>query len=1024
MTFFIPKRAHNTLPSLNLGSSGDSSHASLVPVYQKDRDPTSADKGDGSGPEGITFRDACIWVNTVTYDTFFCTNANSASASWELFGGEISLGTISSSPAITSPTQGQNVGKDISVNVDVGGYSASDSSSLLRVEVLLSLSENFDGDLRVVYGNAAGQVSAPCLAQNELHYAKARFVSESLLVSAWGPVKMFRVEGATPTGVLTNPLTSEVSWNPYAEWGEDHAESQWQTSLSRTFGDSSDLGAPNSNMFSYSPNLTISEDGGNLYYLFYDNSVDNKQYAVIRQYPLSTPFKMSTASSTPSVVFDVPSITANLKGFKVSTDGSKLFIGHEMNITTIPLSTPFDLSSAGAPVLTAITGTGYGGFNNLDISQDGTKLYLNVGSSICQLTLSTPWDITTHAFEHTTSFGNTSSVAFVRGNHLYWTYTGVLGHATLATAWDISSINTSSIRFKLLTESNPWGGFCNGDFLVLGYSDGVMSYSWQAGDIRTLVHTEEVLETQNLQRVVSNDNPIQLQVKLPYGSRVYLRVKGKDPVYGWTKWGLYDFTTAVKNYYLTPSRVPALGATGVPNFPQILFNGSRSLKIPTTLYNKEVSEFEISTSASFTSSWKQRGGSLSLPNDYEEYPAILDLEPETTYYWRVRYREDTLPNPLWSDWEESSFTTGSTKVVAQGFYLNGFTIADVRGSFHMGSKNIAIGAMAGGDRVICHIGDVLESQVDPSKIKTLYHQLNTNTTIGGIVTSDTKVYIAYGSYISCIDRSTFSTDWTKSTPTNITALFLDSSSLIIACGDSLHKVNTLTFSGITLDLNTGANITGIQKNGTFFYCYGGDSNLSIVGEDLSYGATYVSNAQITSACSTVGTVGDLLVACKSRLLRVTAGSITGRVKATANDYPCSIEYSEGEVIVTSLDLGYIMRFTDELVYVEGMVVGTSYLKGISGRVALCQSAISNTLGTQALYAKDLTYYDNSSEKISNPYPKPGFYTLADYTTVDTGEVTLVLQSDLSTTGVITLTAETADIFNVLRQQHYKLRLYR
>jgi len=147
-----------------------------------------------------------------------------------------------------------------------------------------------------------------------------------------------------------------------------------------------DLGLPGVGAYG----LYIGNNGQKLYIAVY---VDNDN-GEIREYDLSTPYDITTASYTGNIL----SIAERTFEVTFKPDGTKMFvlaIGFD-SITEYDLSTAWDLSTASLSQ-TADTSPSFGG--GFDFNGDGTILVLTQGVSgqntIQKHILSTPWDIST-----------------------------------------------------------------------------------------------------------------------------------------------------------------------------------------------------------------------------------------------------------------------------------------------------------------------------------------------------------------------------------------------------------------------------------------------------------------------------------------------------------------------------------------------------------------------------------------------------------------------------------------------------
>lgn len=101
-----------------------------------------------------------------------------------------------------------------------------------------------------------------------------------------------------------------------------------------------------------------------------------------------------------------------IRSLRFNNDGTMLFIGSSetpINITSMPLSTAYDLTTIGSITEVTLTDSPY----SLTLNSDGTKLAINhrnssytVGSWVTIYTLSTAWDITTMSEDGSISIGD------------------------------------------------------------------------------------------------------------------------------------------------------------------------------------------------------------------------------------------------------------------------------------------------------------------------------------------------------------------------------------------------------------------------------------------------------------------------------------------------------------------------------------------------------------------------------------------------------------------------------------------
>lgn len=179
----------------------------------------------------------------------------------------------------------------------------------------------------------------------------------------------------------------------------------------------------------YAP--AYSEDGTKLYY----NSA-----ADVRQYTLSTPFDISTATDS-GKTFGLGQIAY---GFDFSTDGTKLFTASRgtQTLRQHSLSTPWDISTASYVKQVSLNS---GVLQDIAVASDGSAIFYIAGGVIYKLVLSTAWDVT-GATTSATSFnpGGAGAIglAITRGGAkmLMNTYqANAIREYTLSSAFSLSS---------------------------------------------------------------------------------------------------------------------------------------------------------------------------------------------------------------------------------------------------------------------------------------------------------------------------------------------------------------------------------------------------------------------------------------------------------------------------------------------------------------------------------------------------------------------------------------------------------
>jgi len=224
--------------------------------------------------------------------------------------------------------------------------------------------------------------------------------------------------------------------------------------------------------------------------ILYMKSLSNKN---IFQYTLSTPYDLSTASYA-NIVSDSPGDVLNVEGFQVSKDGTKVYIygSNASGIHQYTLTTPFDMSTFTSTSTATVFNTERNLVTSSEFSSDGTKLYTTSSfiDEVYQYTLSTPFDVSTASFDNLTFyygdqedqaknivFNTDGTNMFINGSDSERLY-----QYTLTTPFDISTASYNNVSLDLTTESGgPSSVFFNDDYskmYVMGRdNDNVYQYS-------------------------------------------------------------------------------------------------------------------------------------------------------------------------------------------------------------------------------------------------------------------------------------------------------------------------------------------------------------------------------------------------------------------------------------------------------------------------------------------------------------------------------------------------------------------
>ena len=182
----------------------------------------------------------------------------------------------------------------------------------------------------------------------------------------------------------------------------------------------------------------------------------------IYEYDLPTPFSPSSAGTATTSLL----IGSNLRGFWVNDAESKLYTVHVVNSSSTPVReyniSGFNLSTASLQNTLAATPNA-GNEGGIQVSADGTKLWIEInitGAAIEEYTLSTPFDISTAGAPTSYLLPQSGIKGFQlsdTGETLYLISTSAdaIQKYTLGTAFDLSTIPGTANQ--AVSISNPVG---------------------------------------------------------------------------------------------------------------------------------------------------------------------------------------------------------------------------------------------------------------------------------------------------------------------------------------------------------------------------------------------------------------------------------------------------------------------------------------------------------------------------------------------------------------------------------------
>lgn len=265
----------------------------------------------------------------------------------------------------------------------------------------------------------------------------------------------------------------------------------------------------------------------------------------IYEYDLSDAWDLSTISLNYTKTGETAG--ADINDVFVSSDGSKFYYVDFNNDTvyTYPLSTAYDLSTAG----TAVAWTGFTTQENqprsIFFSSDGTKAYLSgsAGDDFNQYNLSSAWDLSTAVFDDRRKpllSGNIPDSMFFSsdGLQLFVLDTGTSADEesiiklTLSTAWDLSTVSPrrpNSAYFPEVLENNATGMTISTDgtklYIIDVSPDIIYQYTLStAFEITTATYDSISLD------VTSQENSPRAIVFKPDGTKMFILGNGGDRV--------------------------------------------------------------------------------------------------------------------------------------------------------------------------------------------------------------------------------------------------------------------------------------------------------------------------------------------------------------------------------------------------------------------------------------------------------------------------------------------------------------
>lgn len=184
-----------------------------------------------------------------------------------------------------------------------------------------------------------------------------------------------------------------------------------------------------------SASFVKSKGTGHLSYGIAFSSTGNSFFTVevvdgdVKQYDMSTPWDIASASLSQSFATGAIGVR---QGICFSEAGDEMYVAAKYNsIVQYSLSTSWDISTA-TYTRTLVVGANQSGVHGVHFSPDGNRMYINGSAQdqVSQYQLATPWDISTAT--HARNFSTAAQETFASG--IFMRGTGesfyITGHAT------------------------------------------------------------------------------------------------------------------------------------------------------------------------------------------------------------------------------------------------------------------------------------------------------------------------------------------------------------------------------------------------------------------------------------------------------------------------------------------------------------------------------------------------------------------------------------------------------------------
>jgi len=205
--------------------------------------------------------------------------------------------------------------------------------------------------------------------------------------------------------------------------------------------------------------LIFNPDGTKMYTLGYATTISGRN---VFQYTLSTPFDVSTATTSVNDYVNVGGYMENNEAIRFNNNGTKLFVlfdsanqSHSSKMHQYTLSTPYDITSTVTEGTSYVLGNQYDNFRSFLFNDDGSKMFVNRLSSIYEYTLSSLFDTssatltgtgfyTSHNSYGISNYGSSSSIAGMQynsdGTKLFTVHQqSSIGHTAKIVEWSLST---------------------------------------------------------------------------------------------------------------------------------------------------------------------------------------------------------------------------------------------------------------------------------------------------------------------------------------------------------------------------------------------------------------------------------------------------------------------------------------------------------------------------------------------------------------------------------------------------------